>query len=101
MLVVVLVLVVVVVFTVLPRESSGHELPGRWLEQHCQPASPARTAADLPAACRLAARGRATPCNTALSTMHTVYNNAIAARYSCHTGKSPHSKRLFWMFLTI
>ena len=32
--------VMLVVFTVMPRESSGHELPARWLEQHCQPAQP-------------------------------------------------------------
>ena len=35
-----LVVVMLLVFTVMPRESSGHELPARWLEQHCQPAQP-------------------------------------------------------------
>ena len=60
------------------------------------PASPAQPA--LPT-CLLPGRlGRATPCNTTLSTMHTVYNNAIAARYSCHTGKSPHAKIILDVF---
>ena len=63
------------------------------------PASPAQPA--LPTCLLPGCLGRATPCNTTLSTMHTVYNNAIAARYSCHTGKSPHAKRLSWMFLII